>query len=162
MREFLPSMVLASDLASTVLPVPGKSSSSTWPSESRAVSTSRITCCLPRIAWSTLSTSLPNASANQLACSCVTAMSCRFRLEVVPGLAADRDGEVLRAGDADRDRAAVWHDAVRAGGLIAAAVLHGDRRAGSVSQEPGQDDVVRASRDVVHGELRRPAGVRAV
>ena len=57
MREVVPSSVLASAFASTVLPVPGTSSSSTWPSETSAVSTSLMTCRLPTIALSTFATS---------------------------------------------------------------------------------------------------------
>ena len=79
MRLLVPCTVLAIARASWVLPVPGKSSSSRCPSESMQVSASRMTCCLPRTAWSTLSTIWVNAWANHWAWSLVTVMGVAFR-----------------------------------------------------------------------------------
>ena len=64
MRELVPCTVLAIDLASTVLPVPGTSSSRRWPPVSMQVSASRIVLVLPLMAMSTLSTSWSKVSAN--------------------------------------------------------------------------------------------------
>ena len=72
-RLCVPCTELAIALASEVFPVPGKSSSSRCPSESRQVSASLTMCCLPSTACSTFVTSAPNARANQLACSGATA-----------------------------------------------------------------------------------------
>ena len=47
-RLTVESTVLASDFASTVLPVPGTSSISRWPSASTAMIASRMTSGLPR------------------------------------------------------------------------------------------------------------------
>ena len=74
MRVFVPCTDCAIARASEVLPVPGTSSSSTWPSLSIAVSTSSTTWRLPRTARSTLSAIWPNVCANQVACSCVMVM----------------------------------------------------------------------------------------
>ena len=71
-RLFVPWMELAIALASEVFPVPGKSSSSRCPSETRQVSASRTMWFLPSTACSTFVTSAPKALANQLACSDVT------------------------------------------------------------------------------------------
>src|SRR6478672_171033 len=68
-RELVPCTVSARARASEVFPVPGKSSSSRCPSASRQVTASPIGRGLPRTAWPTLATSLPNVSANQDACS---------------------------------------------------------------------------------------------
>src|SRR5580692_4124601 len=67
-----PCTELAIALASEVFPVPGKSSISRWPSDTRQVSASRTMCCLPSTACSTLVTSAPKARVNQLVCSDVT------------------------------------------------------------------------------------------
>src|SRR4051812_45453217 len=69
MRVLTPLMVWARARARAVLPVPGKSSRSTWPSLIAVASTSSTTLRLPRIACSTLSASSEKVSANQVACS---------------------------------------------------------------------------------------------
>ena len=74
-RDCLPCTVFASALASDVLPVPGTSSSSRWPCETRQVSASRTTWVLPTTACSTLPTSLLNVWANQAACSGVVVLT---------------------------------------------------------------------------------------
>ncbi len=71
MRLLTPSTLSEMARASEVLPVPGKSSSSTWPSLIMAVNISSMTCCLPSRACSTLATSRPKVSAKRSACSCV-------------------------------------------------------------------------------------------
>src|SRR6476469_1596378 len=71
MRLCVPCTVADSARASCVLPVPGKSSRSMWPSESRPVSARRVTCYLPRTAFSMLPTSSSNVCANQVTCACV-------------------------------------------------------------------------------------------
>ena len=76
MRVFVPCTDCPIARARDVLPVPGTSSSSTWPSLSIAVSTSSTTWRLPSTARSTLSAICPNVCANQSACSCVIVMSC--------------------------------------------------------------------------------------
>ena len=63
-RELVPCTVLAIDLASTVLPVPGTSSSRRCPPVSMHVIASRMVWVLPLMATSTLSTSWPKVSAN--------------------------------------------------------------------------------------------------
>ncbi len=75
--EWVPCTVAASALASWVLPVPGASSSSTWPSASSAVSTSRITSGLPSTAMSDVVDEPLKVSANQVACSGVMVMRLR-------------------------------------------------------------------------------------
>src|SRR5918994_1016969 len=124
MREFVPSSVFASAFASTVLPVPGTSSSSTWPSLRSAMTTSLMTSRLPRIAWSTLSTSLAKASENQSACSCVTDM----RAPLMSAARADRTwsprvvADVVPLGAADRAQSA-------RGSAADVLEAHGDRLA---------------------------------
>src|SRR5690554_3486687 len=78
MRLEVPSTLWAIARASEVLPVPGKSSSSRWPSLSRAVNDNRMTKVLPRSTWSTLATSRLKMSVNQLACSGVMLMVLPF------------------------------------------------------------------------------------
>ena len=72
MRLWLPCTEAAMARARAVLPVPGASSSSRCPSESKQVSASRTTGALPSSAWPTLSTIFAKVSANQAACSGVT------------------------------------------------------------------------------------------
>ena len=66
-------MALATDCAiaraSEVFPVPGKSSSSRWPSLSSAVKPSRMTKVLPSSTCSTLATSRLKISEKVAACS---------------------------------------------------------------------------------------------
>jgi hypothetical protein len=69
MRELLPVTVWLSVRASAVLPVPGKSSSSTCPSLIAVASTSSTMWRLPRMACSMLSARRLKVSANQAACS---------------------------------------------------------------------------------------------
>src|SRR2546423_2638413 len=71
-RAWEPLTVLASALASEVFPVPGKSSSSRWPSDSRQVKASRTTWSLPRMALLMLATMRSKASLNRAACSGLT------------------------------------------------------------------------------------------
>src|SRR6478752_1852387 len=68
-REFVPCTVAASALASEVLPVPGKSSSSKCPSDSRQVTASEMVRGLPSTAWPMLPTSEENVWANHWAWS---------------------------------------------------------------------------------------------
>src|ERR1700689_4758202 len=122
-RLCVPCTELAIALAREVLPVPGKSSSSRWPSDTMQVSASRMTCCLPSTACSTLLTSAPKARANQFACSDVTVAA--PAIAVVMGFSAFLWSDVSRccapmplcldvsrgalapAGDGDRDRLSI-------------------------------------------------------
>ncbi len=74
MRLCDPWTVWAIDRASVVLPVPGKSSRSRWPSASMQVTDKRMASVLPRIARSMLRTIDANVSENQRAWSGVIAM----------------------------------------------------------------------------------------
>src|SRR3954469_25630853 len=76
MRLLEPCTVAASARAREVLPVPGASSNSTWPSASMAVKVSRMTCSLPSTACPTLATSFSNVPANHSACSMVMVIRC--------------------------------------------------------------------------------------
>src|SRR5699024_5171743 len=76
MREWLACTVAATARASEVLPVPGKSSSSRCPPDSRQVRVSRTTCDLPSTAADTFATSRSNVAANQAAWSGVTGACC--------------------------------------------------------------------------------------
>ena len=88
--------MLANAFASIVLPVPGRSSSSRWPPETRQVNASRTTCLLPRTACSTLATSRPNVSANHLTSSVWTvAMS-----DIRSSTPRESASWVRRSGDA--------------------------------------------------------------
>ena len=71
MRAWEPDRLLARPRASMVLPVPGKSSSSRWPSETRQVRVSRMTCRLPSTAFEMLSVTRSKASRNQATSSAV-------------------------------------------------------------------------------------------
>src|SRR5580692_5799591 len=122
-RLWVPWMELAIALASEVFPVPGKSSSSRWPSETRQVSASLTMCCLPSTACSTLVTSAPKARANQLTCSAVivgelvVAVVMTFYSLVLAGIAAGM------SVDGDRDRVVLFPvapDALRVKGRGAA------------------------------------------
>src|SRR5262245_48251670 len=64
-----------------------------------AVSTSVMTWSLPTIALSTLATSFWKASANQVACSCVTGMSLFSILCVVRRRSAERHARPLVAAE---------------------------------------------------------------
>src|SRR6478609_10660655 len=97
-RELVPCTVSARARASEVFPVPGKSSSSRCPSASRQVTASPIGRGLPRTAWPTLATSLPNVSANQDACSGVMLILPSQQLVSVADVGA---GKALRS---PRDR----------------------------------------------------------
>src|SRR5882757_7439415 len=67
-----------------VLPVPGKSSSSRCPSETRQVSARRTTCCLPNTAWPMFAARRVNTSANHAAWSGV--ISVKSYLSLPPGI----------------------------------------------------------------------------
>jgi len=83
MRLAVPLMVCARVRASAVFPVPGTSSSSTWPWLTAVASTSSMTWRLPRMACSMLSAICLNASANHCACSGVVVMGSSRWLVVV-------------------------------------------------------------------------------
>src|SRR5699024_11975097 len=78
-REWLACTVAATARANEVFPVPGKSSSSRCPPDSRQVKVNRTTCDLPSTAADTLATSRSNVSANQAAWSGVTGACCPVR-----------------------------------------------------------------------------------
>src|SRR5699024_6779672 len=104
MRVLVPCTVAAIERAREVLPVPGASSSSTWPGAIIEVSTSRTTSFLPSTAWPTLWTSLSKVSANQLACSGVIVTVGR-QLSVEGGVRVlGGRGRVSRPVDVFRDR----------------------------------------------------------
>ena len=67
MRRIDPSMDCEMALASDVLPVPGTSSSSRWPSASMQIRAMRTTSLLPLMNDSTFAARASNRSANQAA-----------------------------------------------------------------------------------------------
>src|SRR6478609_10671551 len=101
MRELVPCTVLEMARASWVLPVPGKSSSSRWPSESMQVRASRMTCSLPSTALSQFATMAENVWANQADWSWVTVMR-----GVLPG--ATSSGWVGPSWSAGTGRPTTW------------------------------------------------------
>src|SRR5699024_4446230 len=110
-REWLACTVAATARAREVLPVPGKSSSSRCPPESRQVRVSRTTWSLPSTAAETLPTRRVKVSANQAAWSGVTGACCAVvgaLMNSFPEWSAVGPGHGVfkcsaRAGDDDAD-----------------------------------------------------------
>src|SRR5690606_36852753 len=86
MRLLVPLTLCAIARASEVLPVPGKSSSSRWPSLNSAMNPRRTTTVFPSSTCSTPDTSRPNVSWKPLACSGVIVMSSSFAVGSVRGV----------------------------------------------------------------------------
>src|SRR5262249_17875259 len=81
---YAPPMLTASDRASTVFAVPGRSSSSTWPPEISAARTSRISSGFP---WTTRSTFAARRAARSIA----TASAGSSALRSTAGSIAEND-----------------------------------------------------------------------
>src|SRR5690606_2638374 len=86
MRLLVPSTLWAIARAREVLPVPGKSSSSRWPSLKSAMNPRRTTKVLPSSTCSTPDTRRPNVSWKALACSGVIVIMSSFAVGSVGGV----------------------------------------------------------------------------
>src|SRR6478609_6400161 len=137
MRELVPCTVLEMARASWVLPVPGKSSSSRWPSESMQVSASRMTCSLPSTALSQFATMAENVWANQADWSWVTVMR-----GVLPGA-----GSAGSAGSAGGAGGCAWSPSDITGPVAGAAATQPDveRAVAVVHDDSGAAPVARVA-----------------
>src|SRR6478736_3187085 len=143
MRVLVPWTDCARARASEVLPVPGTSSSSTWPSLSIAVSTSSTTCRLPSTARSTLSAICENVWANHVACSCVRVMDAVLLGARNGTSSGGRGGLGGRRGVVRRA-----HGAEARGGVVEAPALRGpaDRHADAVDAHGAPRHIPRVGR----------------
>src|SRR4051812_39780762 len=147
--------------ASIVLPVPGKASSSRWPSDSMQVRASRTTCPLPSNACSTFAAIASNVWAYHWTCSSVTLIGASpASLSRVPVHEAGLDGAGRPARDHDVDLLAQVGVERAVVARVAAARQHGHvagvERAAAAGAVAGQR--VAARRDA----LGRPEDLVAV
>src|SRR5688572_17548658 len=100
MRLYSPSIELASALAMLVLPTPGTSSISRWPSATMQTSDSRMASSLPEMTFATLSTTASNRSAKDvMLCAAVRCLAIGRRLVARVRFRSAAEHELGEAGD---------------------------------------------------------------